>query len=47
MKKTLFAEYTAPEMEIISTNVEAGFTLSGEGASFSLHDVGTTDYEDL
>ena len=28
IKKTIFEEYVAPELEVISTVVEAGFTLS-------------------
>ena len=28
VKKSFFEEYTAPEMEVISTVVEAGFELS-------------------
>ena len=28
MKKELFAEYVAPEMEVISTDVEQGFLVS-------------------
>jgi hypothetical protein len=28
IKKTIFEEYVAPELEVISTMVEAGFTLS-------------------
>jgi hypothetical protein len=38
MKKTLFAEYTAPEMEIISTVVEAGFEGSGFTATIESSD---------
>ena len=28
MKKTIFEEYVAPELEVISTIVEAGFEIS-------------------
>ena len=28
IKKSIFEEYVAPELEVISTTVEAGFTLS-------------------
>ncbi len=36
-KINFFGEYTAPELEVISTVVEQGFTLSnGEGSTFSL-----------
>ena len=28
MKKSIFEEYVAPELEVFSTVVEAGFTLS-------------------
>ena len=38
MKKTFLAEeYVAPALEVVSTTVEAGFSLSnGEGSAFSL-----------
>ena len=29
MKNALFVEYTAPELEVISTVVESGFQVSG------------------
>ena len=40
MKKSIFEEYVAPELEVISTVVEAGFSASFE-------DVYTDDYETL
>ena len=47
-KLNFFAEeYTAPELEVVSTVVEAGFSLSGDGASFGLDDVDSTEYGDL
>lgn len=42
MKKTIFEEYVAPELEVISTIVEAGFALS---AGFS--DAEEDDYGDF
>ena len=38
MKKSIFEEYVAPELEVISTVVEAGF-------SASIGDVPEDDYE--
>lgn len=38
-KTTLFGEYTAPELEVISTVVEQGFIMSA-----SIDDAEETDY---
>ena len=44
MKKTIFEEYVAPELEVISTVVEAGFSAS---TGIGFEDVETDDYETL
>lgn len=31
MKKELFVEYVAPEVEVVLTQVEAGFNITGAG----------------
>ena len=39
--------YVAPEVEVLSTVVEGGFSLSGEGLSFGFEDVETKEYGEL
>lgn len=41
IKKTIFEEYVAPELEVISTVVEAGFSASMSVDSLEEEDFGT------
>ena len=41
IKKTIFEEYVAPELEVISTTVEAGFSASMSVDSLEEEDFGT------
>ena len=42
MKKSIFEEYVAPELEVISTVVEAGFSLSA-----GIEDLGDEDFGEI